>query len=219
MRILLISATEFEVKELASKLGIVLSEKTGVYSKANSKVSILISGVGMVNTAASCGKYISSDFDLIINAGICGAFNRGLKLGEPVIIEEDVLSEMGAEDGKNFIPYSEMGLNGTNIFVNDSRFDYSSITKLKKVKGITVNKVHGDIESIAEVYKRWQPDVESMEGAAFFSACSYWNTPYLQIRSVSNYVEKRDRSKWKMELAIKNLNDLLYELVKELNPE
>jgi len=219
MRILLIAATGFEVKDFASKMGILLSEEPGMYTNANNKVAILITGVGMVNTAYACGRCITNDFDLIINAGICGAFNRNVKLGENVIVVEDAVSEMGAEDGKNFVPYREMGLPGTNIYLNESKFENSSIKKLRKVKGITVNKVHGDIESIAEAYKRWQPDVESMEGAAFFNACAHWSIPYIQIRSVSNYVEKRDRSKWKLDLAIKNLNELLFELTKELNPE
>lgn len=217
MRILLVSATHFEVQDLAYRLGVLLDPKEGLYRSTDDKLNILITGVGMVNTAYFCARYVSSDYDLTINAGVCGAFNRNLKLGETVIVDEDVLSEMGAEDGKSFIPFKEMGLPGTNVFENERKFEYAHLKKLRKVKGITVNKVHGDIESIAEVYKRWQPDVESMEGAAFFSACSHSNIPFLQIRAVSNYVEKRDKSKWKMDLAIKNLNEELYQLIKELN--
>ena len=33
------------------------------------------------------------------------------------------------------------------------------------------------------------------------------NIPCLQIRSVSNKVEKRDLQKWDIDLAVKNLNE------------
>ena len=46
-----------------------------------------------------------------------------------------------------------------------------------------------------------------MEGAAFFQVCEKFNIPCLQIRSVSNKVEKRDLQKWDIDLAVKNLNE------------
>ena len=51
-----------------------------------------------------------------------------------------------------------------------------------------------------------------MEGAAFFAGCNKADQ-FMQIRAVSNYVEKRDKSKWNMPLAIKNLNDYLIEFI------
>jgi len=52
-----------------------------------------------------------------------------------------------------------------------------------------------------------------MEGAAFFAGCERANGDFIQIRTVSNYVEKRDKSKWEMPLAIKNLNDFLINFI------
>jgi futalosine hydrolase len=40
--------------------------------------------------------------------------------------------------------------------------------------------------------------------------------PFLQLRSVSNYVEIRDKSKWNIPLAVKQLNDKLKELILQL---
>jgi len=54
-----------------------------------------------------------------------------------------------------------------------------------------------------------------MEGAAFHYACLKEKVPYAEIRSISNYVEKRDRSKWNIPLAIKNLNDFFIVLLNE----
>ena len=76
---------------------------------------------------------------------------------------------------------------------------------LKKYRAISVNKVHGNEESIAKIIQRTDPEVESMEGAAFFYACGMVQLPCLQLRAISNYVEKRNRPAWQIESSLKNL--------------
>ena len=49
-------------------------------------------------------------------------------------------------------------------------------------------------------------DVESMEGASVMMVCEKFNTPSLQIRGVSNYVEERNKKNWDIPLAISNSN-------------
>jgi futalosine hydrolase len=86
---------------------------------------------------------------------------------------------------------------------------------LKQATAITVNTVHGNEPSIKKLADRLQPQLESMEGAAFFYACRQADVPCLQIRAVSNYVEKRNRDAWRIELAIKNLNSFAAEFLAE----
>ena len=76
--------------------------------------------------------------------------------------------------------------------------------------------MHGNDDSIANIVERLNPQLESMEGAAFFYACRELKGPCIQIRAVSNYVEKRNRDNWQIGLAIKNLNTFAAELLKEL---
>jgi futalosine hydrolase len=40
------------------------------------------------------------------------------------------------------------------------------------------------------------------------------NVPCIQIRAVSNYVERRNRDNWQIGLAIKNLNIFALEFLK-----
>nr|MBA3901986.1 futalosine hydrolase [Bacteroidota bacterium] len=82
------------------------------------------------------------------------------------------------------------------------------LDKLSKVKGISVNQVHGEEKAIEKVVQRLNPDTESMEGAAFFYACFSEGLPCVQIRAISNYVEKRNRENWDIPLAVKNLNEV-----------
>ena len=180
------------------------------------EIQVLITGVGMVNTALMMGRHLKDGHDLIINVGVCGAFDKRLELGELVHVTEDILSELGAEDGKDFLTYDKLNLAGKHIFSENCTNSYLMIELLKKVKGITVNTVHGNDVSIEKVKQLYHPDVESMEGAAFFAACSGTKGNAFQIRAISNYVEKRDKDKWQMPLAIKNLNDFLITFIKNV---
>lgn len=219
MNILIVSATEFEVKPLCDYLGI-SQVLPGMNVSDNPigdhEVKVLITGVGMVNTAFAMGRYSSTLYDLVLNVGVCGAFDKALKLGDVVQVTEDVLSELGAEDGDAFLTYDKLNLPGEYQFNSHLSSPFPQIDILRKVKGITVNTVHGNETTINNAKNLFNPDVESMEGAAFLSSCKRVGNNYTQIRAISNQVEKRDKSKWKMPLAIKNLNDFLIDFVKGL---
>lgn len=217
--ILIVSATPFEIKPLLDYLEIknpVLGMNLPLKQTSNKEINVLITGVGMVNTSLMVGRYSLTPFDLALNVGVCGSFDKLSELGELVNITNDVLSEMGAEDGEDFITYDKLNLGSTHQFASNFNSSNTQINSLKKVKGITVNTIHGNELSIQKIKNIYNPDVESMEGAAFFAGCSA-TKQFLQIRAISNYVEKRDKSKWKMELAINNLNDFLIQFLSENN--
>ena len=220
MNILIVSATQFEVQTLLDFLKIEhpllgLNKASKCIDGIN--VKVLITGIGMVNTAFMIGKYVYIEYDLILNVGVAGAFNKNLELGQLVHTTEDILSELGAEDGDIFLTYDKLNLPGKHLFSCNINESYNAINSLKKVKGITVNTIHGNDKSIEKVKQLYKPDVESMEGAAFFAGCISAGGEFTQIRSISNYVEKRDKNKWQMTLAIKNLNDFLINFIQNTN--
>ncbi len=65
--------------------------------------------------------------------------------------------------------------------------------------------------------QEYQADVETMEGAAFILAANAFNWRAIQLRAISNKVEKRNKDNWQMALAIKNLNHVVVELLQNLN--
>jgi futalosine hydrolase len=219
MNILIVSATQFEVKPLLDFLEIehpTLGLNNTDKAINGKSIQILITGIGMVNTAFMMGRYMNSLCDLVINVGVCGTFDRGLELGQLVHVTKDILSELGAEDGDEFLTYDILNLEGEHRFSNNLKDSYKTLNQLKEVNGISVNTVHGNETSITKVKKIYNPDVESMEGAAFYASCMRAGGDYTQVRAISNYVEKRDKSKWKMSLAIKNLNDFMIDFIKDL---
>ena len=190
----------------------------------NKKADILIAGPGMVSTVYNLLKKLhKKKYDLIINAGICGSFTKKFKLGDVVNVNEECFSDLGVEDGEKFSHISVMNFSEDDFLLNKKFLKNNSVIKSKtflslpKAKGITVNTVHGNNNSIEKVKKIFNPGVESMEGAAVFYVCQKEKIPYVEIRAVSNYVEKRDKRKWKIEFAIKNLNMTLKSILNEID--
>jgi futalosine hydrolase len=220
MRILIIAATQPEVEPLIQSLGLQVKDEPDLFLPRHTSVancSVLITGAGMVATAFALGKHLPLNvYNLVINLGIAGSFDRNIALGSVAEVTQDTLAELGAEDDTRFISIEQLGL-GAGIFSPTSAISYFT-PKINAVKAtaITVNKVHGNEASISLVTDRLKPQLESMEGAAFFYACHQLKVPCVQIRAVSNYVEKRNRDNWEIGLAVKNLNTFALNLIKEL---
>lgn len=218
MKILLVVATEKELD------GVLQSISWGKDSVHSHEIETLVSGVGMVAMAFWLGRTLQLyKPDLAINIGIAGSFNREIKIGQVVNVTEDCFSEMGAQDGEQFLTAYQMSLMGKDEFpfVKGkllSSFDDSSgvLDAYQKVNGITVNTVHGEENAIQQVIQQYTPDMESMEGAAFFFACHQERIPCLQIRVISNYVEKRNRENWNIPLALENLSASLKAIISSL---
>jgi futalosine hydrolase len=178
------------------------------------EVDLITTGVGMVATAVHCSRALArAPYDLALNFGVCGSFDPMLAPGAVVHVVADRLPEMGAEDGEALLTVQQLNLLDEDAFpfhggelVNTAPPSNAVLDGLPAVSGITVNTVHGNQRSIAEVTRRFHPQVESMEGAAFMYACLVADVLFAQVRAVSNVVERRNRESWRLAEAIVNLN-------------
>lgn len=212
MKILIVAATQPEIQPLLSLFSLASEAEEKNIEKYS--ITILITGAGMVPTAFALGKHLAAQtYDLAINLGIAGSFDFNLKLGDVCSVKNDTFADLGAEDGEEFLSFDHLGL-GMISQTHRPNADFST-NELIEVNAITVNTVHGHELSIAKAITRFNPKIESMEGAAFFYACNQLGTPCIQIRAISNYVERRDREKWDVDLAIKNLNETVINLLKK----
>jgi futalosine hydrolase len=224
MDVLIAAATAFEIEPLRDRLEARYAAlEPHQYCRGDLKVSLLITGVGLPQTAYALGRLFARHrFDLAINAGIAGSFKRELPLGEVVEVVSERFADLGVEEADGgFTDVHELALipAGQTPFADDGwmRNELSSqFAFLPKVNGISVNRVHGSAESIEAIRRRYPADVESMEGAAFFYACLLENIPFLEIRAISNYVEPRDRENWNIPLAIEQLNETLMAMLEGL---
>lgn len=207
MKILVVAATKAELTLFYQHFN--LPDGDFVESK---NFDLLITGVGMVATAFALGKHLSSKYSLVVNFGIAGSFDRNIALGTVLNITEDTFAELGAENGDEFLTISDLGF-GENHYTSKTH----RVVNLPEAKAITMNCITGSEKSIKKLIKRLNPTIESMEGAAVFYASKQLNIDCLQIRSISNYVEPRNKDNWKIGLAIKNLNDWAIAFVGEMN--
>ena len=221
MKILIVSATTLEVQPTLDYLeinGIKLDFFT--YSIKNHIIYTLVTGVGALNTAFSISRFqYLKNIDLAINIGIAGSYKIDFPILSIVQVQKDRFADLGVEESDgSFKDVYEMALcNGQQYPYNDgwlaSKIHDSFFTNLPNAIGITLNTSKGTQKSICQMISKYNPDIESMEGAGFIYACSMFDIPSIQIRAISNNVEPRNKSNWKVSEAIKCLNEKLVQLI------
>jgi futalosine hydrolase len=221
MKILLVAATTFEIAPLLEFLRKDGWEREPLHFQNEAlSIEVLITGVGLPLAAFALGHRLATrQYNLLVQAGVAGAIDRSLELGAVVEVTSDCFADLGVEEADgSFTPVTAMGLIDGNTFpfkegrLWNPRDDRQAF--LPQVHGISVNTVHGTEERIASMKASFPfAQVESMEGAAFFYASLQYGTPALQIRSISNYVEKRQRENWKLKESITQLNQILQEML------
>lgn len=189
---------------------------------ANLQVDILITGIGLTSTTYSLTKQLNIKRpDVVIQTGIGGCFDKSIPLGCVFAVKQETFADMGVKEPGKLKTLFELGL----ISANQSPFskgwlinksDFLKKVNLKKVKAVSVNEITTAKKKIAVYKDKFDPVVESMEGAALHYVCLMEKIPFLQIRSVSNYIGERNKKKWKMKDSILNLNNELIRLLEKL---
>jgi futalosine hydrolase len=215
-RILIVTATEAEASAL-KRIPELTTSGDG-FLLGNCEISVLITGVGSVATSWAMAKWLSANPkpDLAINIGIAGSYSGKLKNGDVVVPVSDCFADAGIEDGDRFMTLSEAGLADPDKFpfksgkIEADNFSLKEAIKiLKPVKAITVNTASGSEKTIEKLKNKYNPDIETMEGATFFYICSGEEISFLALRSISNRVEPRNKDNWNIHLAIANLSEKL----------
>lgn len=223
MHIALVSATPFEVQPFIDHLQQHWTRKEQNYwSHKSLLLRHLITGPGIPGTIYGLTRMLHNwPVDLVIHAGIAGAFDPRVSLGTTYQVVTERFADLGIEerDGsftdlfaldlldRNSPPFTD----GRLVNEQAQGFDF-----LPRAHGLTVNRVSGQADSIARLRKTYTADVESMEGAGVFYVCLQENTPFLAIRSVSNHVEPRQRDKWNIPLALDRLKQTLIHISEQL---
>ncbi|MBN2812550.1 MAG: hypothetical protein JXQ80_00665 [Bacteroidales bacterium] len=226
MKILLVASSNSEVKLLCDKLEFVAKVYTNLnnYRLGNLDIDILVTGHGSVFMAYHLTKALNTySYDLAINMGIAGSFDYFLELGFVVNVVQDQFADLGFEEKDSFFTLGEKELLNEDSFPftgeilrNLGSFEIDVVESLIPVKAITVNTLHGRQDSIQKVKSRFKCEIETMSGAAFFYACLMERIPFLQIRSISYFVEIRKVDNWHHPLALGNLTTTVLEILEEL---
>ena len=205
MEILIVAATRMEIAP---------------FIEANPAANILITGVGAPACMYSLTKQLQrQNYDLVIQAGIAGTFRNAYAPGDTVAVKQDVFADLGIHEKDEFFTLFDKGFaeNNTLPYSNGRLVnEYADEFGLPAVNAVTINTV-SDKFSQTELYiKKYDPDIESMEGAAFHYVCIAEGISFIQLRSISNFVGERIKTNWKMKEALQGLNENLQRIIGDI---
>jgi futalosine hydrolase len=222
-RILVVAATDAEAGIIKNIPGILRGP--AAFNYASCEIIPLVAGVGGMETAWAMTKWFSSNPkpDFALNIGIAGSYNADFGIGEVVVPVSDCFADSGIESPDGFATLGEAGLvnpdrfpfKGGCIFVKNCYSDLA-LSFLKPASAITVNCATGTLETREKLVIKFNPDIETMEGATFFYICSGEKLPFLALRGISNIVEARNKAGWNITLALQNLTERLEEFLKKI---
>lgn len=218
MNCLLVAAT---VKEITPFLDYYRKSEKKCAAALN--IDVLITGIGLTATTYHLTKYFSVKHpDLVIQAGIAGCFDRTMPTGSVVTIKQDTIADEGVVELNKLRSLFDLQLISQNQFpykkgwLKNPGNNLVKKNKLKAVKGISVNQITTSKKLIQFYKNKFDPVTESMEGAALHYVCMMEKIPFLQIRSISNYIGERNKKNWKMKESITNLNKELIRLLQNI---
>jgi len=201
MNILLVFATEMEAQSFC-------------IPQTEHDVKVLVTGVASYNAVYKLTKpLLIQPIDLVVHAGIAGAFDERFDVGSVVQITQDCFADIGVWEQGCFKTLSDLNL----LENEDLNIQNEGLTThLPQVTAITVHTITSTEEQKEEWIKKYDPQVESMEGAAVHFVCKQEKVPCIHIRAISNYVGVRDKSQWNIKLALENLHVELAKILERI---
>lgn len=174
----------------------------------------LESGIGKVNTAMTLAAYAQRHrVERAVLFGIAGAYEAsGLGVGDVALAFEEVQADLGTkEGGMKGMGFPTLTVEGPRHFHNRFPLDRALASSLARRLEVPLKRfLTRDLvcETPAEarvLAQKWEADLENMEGAAFAQACLWLGIQGAELRAVSNLAGIRDKTQWRIRLAVEAL--------------
>ena len=242
MRILIVMAMQVELKHLLKKFPDISENKINIYTYYQTKVKnktiyILLTKVGIINTAISLTKFLNVvKPDIIINAGTAGAHDKKYNIGDIILAKEviylnsvDTLYKEENEGSNSLtwklITFSE---DNTKDYIGDSKIYYgdeklmSIVKKIGEKYGMTIYEGRigsGDIwnkekDRINFFHDKYLTSCEEMEIYSVYTICEQEKIPCLGIKIISN--NEMNGQSYDLNSAEK-LDEFLFKIIMELD--
>jgi len=190
MNCLVVSATVLEIKPFIQHCRI-----TNKLDFIDLQLDFLVTGVGAINTTYALMKHLQvKKPDIIIMAGIAGAFDKSLSLGDVVAVKQEALADLGVQEKDGYKDVFDLKLLAANEFPFKQKKLVNPFTvlmertKLPPVGSVTVNQITTS-KKTAELYQsKYKAKIENMEGAALHLVCMKENIRFVQIKSIYKYL-------------------------------
>jgi futalosine hydrolase len=180
------------------------------------ETEVLVAGIGPVDAAARVTRALAGGkYEVVVNAGIAGAMRGVAKIGDGVVVGEELM-EFNLETGEPLslphgVPIVE------RVSADPQLCDAVEALGFHLVRGMTVTRVTSTDATAARLHARGA-QVESMEGFAVLRAAQLAGVPAIEVRGISNYVGDRSTSEWDFTAGITGLRRILNSTLDVLFP-
>lgn len=189
----------------------------------------MVSGVGVVETTLHLTRFLEKQknaFTKVLHFGVAGAYLSGSEpeadLLEICLAEQELFADFGICYPDHFEALPDH-LIQKSVYTLDTALLQRCLRVLaeeniscKRGKFLTVAGVSATFERGKRLKAQYDALCENMEGAAVARVCEEFNLPLVEMRCVSNFVEDRDLSRWKLNDALQQGAKVAAILLREL---
>jgi futalosine hydrolase len=189
-------------------------------------VILLAGGMGKTNAASAVTAVLErTPVGGVVGFGVAGAYEgSGLAPGDVALAASEHYGDEGVATPDGWMSCEGIGIpllaSGEQILFNDFPCDPARLAAVREAfprRGralaigpfVTVSCCSGTAGRGGELAERFGAICETMEGAAYAHVAALYGLPFLEVRGVSNVVEDRDLSRWKLPEAVSAAADAL----------
>ncbi|HEY0021568.1 MAG TPA: futalosine hydrolase [Longimicrobium sp.] len=200
-----------------------------------SDVVLLPGGMGKTNAAHALTALLEAQaVSGVIGFGIGGAYpGSGLEIGSIALATSAVYGDEGVEAPGGWISTEAIGIplwqagetRRFNEFPLDAALVESARAALERAgmdvrtgPFVTVSACSGTSVLGQERAARFGAVCEGMEGAALAHVAAVYQVPFLELRGISNHVEDRDMSRWRIREAAEAAQAAVRVMARALTP-
>jgi len=186
---------------------------TGVLDGA--PVIVFPAGMGKTNAAHGLTALLETrQVRGTVGFGVAGAYDgSGLRVGDVALASRAIYGDEGVEAPGGWMGTEGIGIplidRGETRVFNEIALDSTLVRRAADALAaagvhvrvgpfVTVSACSGTAARGAEIASRFGAMCEGMEGAALAHVAALYDAPFLELRAVSNRVEDRDLSRWRL---------------------
>ncbi|WP_343183690.1 5'-methylthioadenosine/adenosylhomocysteine nucleosidase [Buchnera aphidicola] len=221
MKIIIVSALKKEIIILAKKNNFIKKKK--IYIKSIYKKKILLSklGIGKTSSGIQCSLLLKKyKPNLVINIGTAGSLTKNLKIGDYIIPNKLCYHDVDMTQFNNSIGQIEgfpkkFKVN-LNFFLKTKKFFKKNNIKFKTGLSLSGDQFINNKKKVKKILKFFPKSISvDMESAAIAQTCYIFKTPFLIIRTISDFSNNNSNIIYKKNnnYVIKKYSNLIYKLI------
>lgn len=218
--ILLVCSVELEMRPLLARLGNPRPLTAGrvpawTGTIGGRPVTALTAGIGKTNAGHALTTVLERiQAGGVLGFGVAGAYSgRGPGIAEVAIADVEHYGDEGAVTPTGWISCEALGIplldSERGRYFNEFPIDPELVSSARSVLGrhgisahvgpfVTVSCCSGTTDRGNELARRFGAMCETMEGAAYAHIATLYGLPFQEVRGISNVVEDRDVSRWRL---------------------